>query len=271
MNITKYRHLSLALASSLALAGCFGEEEDNSGSAVSRADLPDVAVSRLGQSVWPPISLDQDLPFASVGTTPFAENNMIVLDMSGSMGEPDCSGDYANRSEAAKQALFAWLSANPGDNVGLVSFSKGNIELNSPLGRGESHSTNVVNSIKSLEPKDGTPLLSAMTIARDELEKQAARQGGLGAYRMIVITDGEASRGQNPAPLVREIADNPSNMIELHTIGFCIGGNHALNDPGRVFYTSATSPEDLRAGLDATQGEANSFDASTISFEELSQ
>lgn len=263
--------LALALASMLALAGCFGEEEEGTEDAAARAELPDVAVSQLGQTAWPPAALLEEGAASGVGTTPFAENNMIVLDMSGSMAESSCSGEYSNRSEAAKQALFAWLAANPGDNVGLVSFSNGSIDLNAPLGRGEAHSTGVVNSIRRLQPSDGTPLLSAMTLARQELENQAARQGGLGAYRMIVITDGEASRGENPEPLVRSIADNPANMIELHTIGFCITGSHALNDPGRVFYTSATSPEDLRAGLDATQGEANSFDPSTLSFEELSQ
>ena len=60
-------------------------------------------------------------------------------------------------------------------------------------------------------------------------------------------------------------------MIEIHTIGFCISGRHSLNDPSRVFYTDATSPEALKAGLDATQGEAADFDAATINFEELVQ
>ena len=123
--------------------------------------------------------------------------------------------------------------------------------------------------IERLRPDRSTPLRDAMQMAQAELERQAARQGGTGAYRMIVITDGEASKGQEPGRIVANITENPANMIELHTIGFCIDGGHSLKDPERVFYTDANSPEALKAGLDATQGEAMGFDAATLDFEEL--
>jgi uncharacterized protein YegL len=256
------RFVGLFAAACFALAGCKAEEEET-----VTSSAPDVSIAALGQTTWPDGVSEERIS----GTNPFAENNLIVLDMSGSMDSLSCSGEYDSREEAAKEALFTWLTANPGDNVGLVSFSQAGISLDSQLGRGEAHTQEMISNIKALRADGGTPLRSAMEKARIELEAQAARQGGLGAYRMIVITDGEASSNENPVSLVKEIADNPANMIEIHTIGFCINEGHPLNDPGRIFYTNAMSPDDLRAGLNATQGEAASFDPSTVTFEELTR
>lgn len=256
-----FKPFVLLLAATTALIGCNEEDDSN----ITPIAASDISVAALSKAHWPQDAAIDRGP----GVDPFAENNLIVLDMSGSMDSGSCAGAFSSREAAAKEALFAWLSANPGDNVGLVSFSSSGIRLDSPLGRGEAHVRDLVERIRNLRANGGTPLRSAMEKARIELETQAARQGGLGAYRMIVITDGDANRGEDPGALVRQIADNPANMIEIHTIGFCISGGHPLNDPGRIFYTNATSPADLRAGLDATQGEAASFDPSTETFEEL--
>ena len=88
---------------------------------------------------------------------------------------------------------------------------------------------------------------------------------------MIVITDGEASKGYDPTPVVRRIAAGPTNPIELHTIGFCIKGRHSLKDPNAVFYVDASTPEDIVKGLNATQGEGARFSADDLNFEELTQ
>lgn len=261
------RPLIAAAFAAALLAGC--NDEDGEPEAVVPPETTRVSVAELGTVTWPaPTAPAEAAPRTGESADPFAENNMLVLDMSGSMGEGTCSGDHLNRAEAAKTAVLSWIAANPGDNVGLVSFSDDGIRLDVPLGRGEAHSRALVERIQSLVPRYDTPLLTAMEQAAQALEAQAARQGGLGAYRMIVITDGQASEGQDPAPLVARIADNAANMIELHTIGFCIEGGHTLNDPERVFYSNANSPEDLRSGLDATRGEAAAFDAAT-SFEDL--
>jgi len=261
------RALTAAALAAALLAGC--NEEGQQQGANDAPEEARVSVAALGTATWPDAATMGEAPEGPAeGSDPFAENNMLVLDMSGSMSEASCAGTHLNRAEAAKTAVLSWIAANPGDNVGLVSFSNDGIRLDAPLGRGEAHSRALVERIEGLNPRFDTPLLTAMEEAARQLEAQAARQGGLGAYRMIVITDGQASEGQDPAPLVARIADNPANMIELHTIGFCIEGGHSLNDPRRVFYTNANSPEDLRSGLDATQGEAAAFDAAT-SFEEL--
>jgi len=246
----------------LFLAACFEDPPPN---------VPDIDVSRLGTLAWPPVEAARSLGEIESESDPFAENNMIVLDMSGSMGDTACAGDHRSRAAAAKSALLSWIAANPGDNVGLVSFSAAGTVLDFPLGRGEAHAKAVVARIRALKADRNTPLKTAMRMAEEQLTLQAVRQGGTGAYRMIVITDGQASENENPASVVEGVFENPANMIEVHTIGFCIDGDHSLKDPARVFYTNANSPEALRAGLDATSGEAADFDPTTFDFEELSQ
>lgn len=254
---------AFACLACLSLAACFEDPPP--------PEVPDIDVSQLGITAWPPLELAQDMPPLESAGDPFSENNMIVLDMSGSMAESECAGDHASRADAAKAALLSWIAANPGDNVGLVSFSADGTKLDFPLGRGEAHAKAVVARIEQLLADRNTPLLTAMQMAEEQLTRQAVRQGGTGAYRMIVITDGQASENENPAPVVEGVFANPANMIEIHTIGFCIDGAHSLKDPARVFYTDANSPEALRAGLDATRGEAADFDPAALDFEELSQ
>ena len=89
---------------------------------------------------------------------------------------------------------------------------------------------------------------------------QGARQLGYGEYHLVVVTDGEASDGQDPTNVVKVILDR--SPIVLHTIGFCIGTDHVLNQPGRSYYVAAESPEQLQQGLSAVLAEAPAFDQS---------
>jgi Ca-activated chloride channel family protein len=72
-----------------------------------------------------------------------------------------------------------------------------------------------------------------------------------------VITDGEASH-EDPRDIVNQlIAESP---VVLHTIGFCIGAEHSLNQPGRTVYQSADNPQELAQGLAEVLAEAPAFD-----------
>jgi hypothetical protein len=53
------------------------------------------------------------------------------------------------------------------------------------------------------------------------------------------------------------LAESP---VVLHTIGFCIGEAHALNQPGRTYYRAADDPGALRRGLDEVLAESPVFD-----------
>lgn len=256
--------LPLAACLFLALSGCQEEEAHPA----KLSDPIRLDLSSLSASAWPDPDLDTSIALGDID--PLTENTMIVLDMSGSMNGSECSGSYGNKAEAAKDVLLAWIAANPGPDIGLVAFSAGGVTT-IPLGQGDRHARNLVDTIRSLEPGGKTPLRSAMRRAEHDLETRALQQQGNGLYRMVVITDGEASAGENPSPLVDRIVLDPANMIEIHTIGFCISGGHSLNNAQTVFYTDANSPEDIAAGLAAVQGEAARFDKTFTVIEDISQ
>lgn len=265
------RHMmirAIPLLAILALAGCDEEDTDDD---VTQSSADPISIADLGTREW---ATSEEMTARGIAraTDILATNNMIVLDMSGSMGESGCAGEHATRADAAKSALLTWISANPGDNVGLIAFnSNAGPELWHGLGAGAGHGQAVVATIQSLWPDAGTPLSTAMAMAEDELRAQYVRQNGSGTYRMIVITDGQASDGFNPSEVVHDIASNPANPIELHTIGFCIRGDHSLKDPDAVFYVDANSPQDLVDGLNATQGEATGFNTADLNFEEIEE
>ncbi len=75
-----------------------------------------------------------------------------------------------------------------------------------------------------------------------------------------MVTDGEASEGQDPTGAVKLILDR--SPVVLHTIGFCIGERHSLNQPGRTIYRAADNPNQLRQSLSGVLAEAPKFDAS---------
>jgi hypothetical protein len=53
--------------------------------------------------------------------------------------------------------------------------------------------------------------------------------------------------------------------INIYSIGFCIGENHALNQPGRTFYKAADNPAALRKGLEEVLAESETFDETEFS------
>ena len=250
--LTRYRGrwLPAALAAPLLLAACDGDG-NTPAVPVETAD----SVRAAAAAVWP---LETEAE-PSAGTVTLTRTNIVaVLDMSGSMGETGCSGSYPTRVGAARAALAAWLDSVPAEaNLSLVVFENGIVSLRVPLGTGNRQA--IIAVVDDAIPGGMTPLNDAVTLARSVLEKQAARQRGYGEYRIVVITDGAHSEGQDPAGVINEIFSNHANPIELHTIGFCIEGS-ALNRPGVTYYRSADNPEDLRAGLESALAEADAFD-----------
>ena len=96
----------------------------------------------------------------------------------------------------------------------------------------------------SVSAGGSTPLAQAIRDAYYALTQRAMSQLGYGEYHLVVVTDGEAT-GEDPRGVVnRLIAESP---VVLHTIGFCIGDKHSLNQPGRTIYHAADSPRQLAA------------------------
>lgn len=201
---------------------------------------------------WPPPGkadrLEQNL------TT---RNFYVVLDGSGSMNERACQGD-GRKIEQAKAALEVFSKAVPRNvNLGLLVFDRGGVSERVPLGT--ENRPAFMQQVQATNPSGGTPLSAAIALARQRLEEQGRRQLGYGEYNLVVVTDGEASSGQDPRAVVNDmLARSP---IIIHTIGFCISANHSLNQQGRTVYKAANDRRELERGLEATLAEAPRFTA----------
>ncbi len=101
----------------IGLWGC-GESEppEPAGSPETTAaqSTPAFTVAEARKAVWPPpggAEIDQLDPM------PTRANYLAVLDMSGSMRDPDCAGQYPSKAEAARAALDAfWAERERADS-----------------------------------------------------------------------------------------------------------------------------------------------------------
>jgi Ca-activated chloride channel family protein len=218
-------------------------------------------------SVQPAIPKPLALPWppAPDGNTVLApnlltDNYYVVLDGSGSMLERQCSGNQS-KIETAKDALKEFAASVPADaNLGMLIFTDGQIQELVPIGTGNRQQ--LAEQVQSASAAGGTPLDDAISAGYAQLEQQAVRQLGYGRYVLVVVTDGQANPGHDPTEKVRWMLNN--TPVELHTIGFCIGTDHALNMPGRTIYKAADNPAALRQGLADVLAEAEAFDVSTF-------
>jgi hypothetical protein len=182
-------------------------------------------------------------------------NFVIVFDDSGSMGDPDADGKP--KIDTAKNALVEWSKSVPtGANVGLVSFHYGVWSLQ-PLTSASKE--RLISKVRNIEPSGGTPLSEAVKTSFFMLTKQGLKQLGYGEYTMVVITDGEASSRFQLNKRVHFVLDN--SPIQIYTIGFGIGTDHTLNQPGLTQYRPAENLAELRAGLKEVLAETETFDA----------
>ena len=200
---------------------------------------------------WPPAT-DQAV---AVSKDLFAKNYYIVLDASGSMKDVACSGSQS-KMETAKSALAAFAESVPADaNLGLQVFDNRGVREWLPLGTGNRE--RFIRLVSEVSATGNTPLRDSVDQAYARLMAQGRQQLGYGEYHLVIVTDGEASSGQDPTLVVNALLKN--SPIVLHTIGFCIGTNHSLNQAGRTIYKAADNPEALRKGLGDVLAEAPQF------------
>jgi hypothetical protein len=214
------------------------------------------AAQRTLTPSWPPA---RDKSGAVSGDL-FAKNYYIVLDGSGSMAERACSGEQS-KMQAAKAALVAFAQSLPADaNLGLQIFDDRGVKERLPLGT--DNREQFVSLVNQARANGGTPLRDSVRQAYSKLLDQGAKQLGYGEYHLVIVTDGEANSGQEPTQVVDMLLKE--SPVVLHTIGFCIGTDHSLNQPGRTIYKAADNPQQLRQGLSDVLGEAPQFSVTTF-------
>ena len=216
-------------------------------------DTPETAPQPSG--TWPYVTQDYQVALAD---DLLGKNVVLVFDGSGSMEKVECSGNLT-KCEAAKQAVLQWSATLvPEANLGLVTFHADSQGIAAqPLSAG--NRDGFIQTVRSIAPGGKTPLTQALKKAFELMERQAQRQLGYGQYTIVVVTDGIAN---DPESLTRVVnALLAFTPIDMYTIGFCIGTDHSLNQPGRTHYRAADNPDQLREGLREALAETQAFDA----------
>ncbi len=183
---------------------------------------------------------------------------VVVLDDSGSMSAR-MSG-AANRMTAAKDALLAVLADLPPDTeLGILTL---NTTINGdhwvvPFGKiDESVYRPRIGAIRAF---GGTPLGAAMKSAADRLLQQR-QQNIYGTYRLLVVTDGEATDRRR---LESYLPDIRSRGILLDVIGVSMATRHTLAQTADT-YRSANDPNALRVAIGEILAEAGGATDDTV-------
>lgn len=202
---------------------------------------------------WPPAGketrvLENDLA---------KKNYYVILDNSGSMNNGACNGQ-GTKMDNAKIAMREFVKSVPQNaNLGLMTFHGEKVGL----GTGDQNRRTVMTEVETAEPKTGTPLSWAIKEAYEKITSQARRQLGYGEYYLVVVTDGESTDGDPKRVLDKVISESP---VVVYTVGFCIGSEHSLNQPGRTVYKEANDLLSLRSGLKEVLAESEKFDISSF-------
>jgi len=184
-----------------------------------------------------------------------SKNYILVFDGSGSMCETGCSAGR-KKIDVAIEAVMEWSKTVPQDaNLGLIAFHN-NKWIILPLTAG--HTDKFNSTVKDIIAGGSTPLTNAFGKAYKAFTNQGKKQLGYGEYTIVVVTDGIANDADKLSRYVNYILNK--TPINIYSIGFCIGKNHTLNQPGKTIYKAADNPAQLRQGLKQVLAEAKAFD-----------
>jgi uncharacterized protein with von Willebrand factor type A (vWA) domain len=157
--------------------------------------------------------------------------------------------------------VTAWSKSIPANaNLGLFAFHNQGI---STLPLATDNREAFIQAIGQIQAGGKTPLSDAMIHTYKTFTEQGQRQLGYGEYTIVVVTDGYANSISRLKDVVDEVLSQ--SPIIIYSIGFCIGEEHSLNQPGRTIYKSADNPRQLQKGLQEVLAESESFDEGEFS------
>jgi len=238
--------ISIIISTMVLLTGCGGSGPDPA--TVTKVD-PLTAPADPSEPQEPEVK----------GQISLKRNFYFVFDGSGSMkDQPPSAGQFNTKIEGAKWAVKEFMKTVPNDvNLGLFVFdSNGEREV---LPLGSNHRKEFLEDIDAVDPAGSTPLGDAIGKGAKALVKEYKRQLGYGDYRLIVITDGEASDNIN-----KGIAKAEKYNMPIYTIGFGIGQGHSLRKHS-VSYKSADSAKELKDALQEAAAELDVFEPTKFS------
>ena len=174
------------------------------------------------------------------------DNIVVILDASGSMQDKFSGDQTKSKMEAAKAALQEVLSKVPDDTqIGLLVFSGANIQNDWVYPLGPKDTQKLIAAIHLPQPSGNTPLGKYIRIGANRLLDQREKQYNYGNYRLLVVTDGEASDADKVKYYTPEILNR---QIRIDVIGVDMKTDHML---AKVVdsYRKADNPGELVAAV----------------------
>ncbi len=145
----------------------------------------------------------------------YADNLVVIIDCSGSM--------QGQKLKEAKTALREVLNSIPRSvHIGLLAFG-GSQGWQFNLGPRDDSYLNL--AIDKLQADGNTPLGEYMKYGADRLLQQKETQLGYGNYRLLIITDGEAS---DPKAVEKYTPEIMARGISVDVIGVYMNKAHSL-------------------------------------------
>ena len=169
------------------------------------------------------------------------DNVVIVLDASGSM-DAQFANSQISRMQAAKQALHQVLAQLPDTtHVGLLVFSGARIPDPWVYPLGPLDLDMLKTALLPVQPDGGTPLGDYIKQGADRLLQERKAQHGYGSYRLLVVTDGEASDQDLVDTYTPDVI---SRGLTLDVIGVDMQADHTLERSAHS-YQGAADPQAL--------------------------
>ena len=174
------------------------------------------------------------------------DNIVVILDASGSMQDKFSGDRTKSKMEAAKAALQEVLSKIPDDtHIGLLVFSGANIRNEWIYPLGPKDTQKLTAAIHLPQPGGNTPLGKYIRIGANRLLEQREKQYNYGNYRLLVVTDGEASDADKVKHYTPEILNR---QIRVDVIGVDMKTDHMLANVVDS-YRKADNPGELVAAV----------------------
>lgn len=179
------------------------------------------------------------------------DNIVVVLDASGSMAEP-MPNSGINKMTAAKAALKEVLKTVPQETrIGLLVFSAEGVDTDWLYPLGPRDDAKLMQAIDLPRPGSSTPLGAYIKKGADRLLEERAKQFGYGTFRLLVVTDGEATDSQLMERYTPEVI---ARGITVDVIGVAMKQRHTLATKVHS-YRSASDPASLKRAVAEVFGE----------------
>lgn len=195
-----------------------------------------------------------------------ADNIVVILDASGSMKDRFSHDRTLTKMDAAKAALREVLAKVPAEtHIGLLVFSGANVRDDWVYPLGSVDMPRLIAAIDLPRPSGGTPLGKYIRIGANRLLAQREKQYNYGSYRLLVVTDGEASDARKVRLYTPEVLNR---QIRIDVIGVDMKTEHMLANMVDS-YRRADNPGELVAAVSQILAETTDAPGMDVSSEEV--